>query len=56
VRHDDVRNIQVNQNIYQRAVGTGDIAISSAGQDNLEIDVDSIPQPEELATTVRDLQ
>jgi len=56
VRHDDVRNIQVEQNIYQRIVGIGDIAISSAGQDDLEVDANGIPRPKEIADTVRELQ
>jgi len=56
VRHDDVRNIQVEQNIYQRVVGIGDIAISSAGQDDLEVDANGIPRPKEIAETVRELQ
>ena len=56
VRHDDVRNIQVEQNIYERLVGIGDIAISSAGQDDLEVDANGIPRPKEIAGTVRELQ
>lgn len=56
VRHSDVRNIQVDQNIYQRLVGVGDIAISSSGQDDLEIDIDGIPNPESVADRIRELQ
>ncbi len=39
VQHDDVRNIQVKQTFVDRILGVGRIAISSAGQDELEIDV-----------------
>ena len=56
VRHDDVRNIQVEQNIYERLVGIGDVAISSAGQDDLEVDANGIPQPNHIAEMVRELQ
>jgi len=56
VQHDDVRNIQVEQNMYQRIVGVGDLAVSSSGQDGLEINVDGIPHPDEVAEIIRDLQ
>jgi hypothetical protein len=56
VQHDDVRNIQVDQNMFQRVVGVGELAVSSSGQDDLEIHVDGIPQPDEVAEIIRDLQ
>lgn len=56
VRHTDVRNIQVDQNIWERIVGVGDIAISSAGQDDLEIDVDGLPHPNRVADRIREMQ
>ncbi len=56
VQHDDVRNLQVHQNVIQRILGIGDIAISSSGQDDLELFVKAIPAPEEVAELVRRLQ
>jgi DNA-directed RNA polymerase subunit RPC12/RpoP len=56
VRHRDVRNLQVNQTTFERMLGVGDIAISSSGQDELEINVDGIPKPEKIASIIRDLQ
>lgn len=56
VQHDDIRNIQVDQTMFERLVGVGDIAISSSGQDDLEVDVDGIPQPEKFAKMIRNLQ
>lgn len=56
VQHDDVRNIQVDQNFYQRMVGVGDLAISSAGQSNLEIHIEGIPSPDHVARMIRELQ
>jgi hypothetical protein len=56
VQHDDIRNIQVDQNIYERMVGVGDIAVSSSGQDDLEIQVHGIPKPNEVAELIRDMQ
>lgn len=56
VRHDDVRNLQIHQGIFERLLNVGDIAISSAGQDELEIYVTGIPQPGQVAKLIRDLQ
>lgn len=56
VQHDDIRNIQVDQTMFERIVGVGDVAISSSGQDDLEVDVDGIPQPNRLAKMIRSLQ
>ncbi len=56
VRHRDVRNLQVNQTTLERLLGVGDVAISSAGQDELEISVQGIPNPEKVASIVRDMQ
>jgi predicted Zn finger-like uncharacterized protein len=56
VRHRDVRNIQVNQGTLDRLLGVGDLAISSAGQDDLEIAVRGVPNPEKIAAVIRDMQ
>jgi membrane protein YdbS with pleckstrin-like domain len=56
VRHRDVRNLQVNQTTLERLLGVGDIAISSAGQDDLEINVKGVPDPQKIASIVRDMQ
>lgn len=56
VRHEDVRNLQVHQTTMERLLGVGDIAISSAGQDDLEIHVNGISNPQKIASIVRDMQ
>lgn len=56
VRHDDVRNLQVHQTFVERMFGVGDLAISSAGQDDLEIDIDGVRGPEEIASIIRQHQ
>ena len=56
VQHDDVRNLQVHQNAIQRLLGIGDIAISSSGQDDLELLVKAIPSPDDVAELVRRMQ
>ncbi|MEM9828136.1 MAG: PH domain-containing protein [Planctomycetota bacterium] len=39
VWHRDIRNVQLNQTLMQRLLGTGRIGISSSGTSGLEIDV-----------------
>lgn len=56
VTHDDVRNIQVHQSIIERFLGIGDLLISSAGQDDMEIRVYAVPDPEGVAQIVRQHQ
>lgn len=56
VQHDDVRNIQVDQNILQRLLNIGAIGISSSGQDDLEVVVKGLPDPERLVSIIRQNQ
>ncbi|OYP28376.1 PH domain-containing protein [Rhodopirellula sp. MGV] len=56
VRHDDVRNVKLDQNIFERIFAFGDIAISSAGQDDMEIIVNDIPRPQEVVNYIRKRQ
>ncbi len=53
VRHDDVRNIKMDQNFKERLLNYGDLAISSAGQDDMEIVIRAIPHPQEIADLIR---
>ena len=53
VQHDDVRNIKSDRSFLERTFGYGDIALSSSGQDEMEIVVKDIPNPQELIETVR---
>jgi hypothetical protein len=48
VRHQDVRNIQINQSLFQRICGVGSIGISSAGQAGLEIEAQGMPTPDKI--------
>ncbi|XAL98575.1 PH domain-containing protein [Phycisphaeraceae bacterium D3-23] len=56
VQHDDIRNIQVSQTIIERFVGAGTVAISSAGQGDMEIVVKGVPHPAVIVETVRTYQ
>lgn len=56
VRHKDVRNLQVKQTTLERLLGVGDLLISSAGQDDIEISVEGLSNPEHVAAVIRDMQ
>lgn len=56
VQHDDIRNLQVDQNALERVLGIGDIAISSSGQDDLEVVAQAIPKPNQVADLIRRMQ
>lgn len=45
VLHDHVRNIEIRQNVINRLTHVGYIGISSAGQDDVEIEVKNFPDP-----------
>ncbi len=53
VQHDDVRNMQVEQSLLQRLFGVGTLAISSSGQDDLEIVANGIRRPDRIADEIR---
>lgn len=53
VRHDDVRNIKLDQNFMERILKFGDIAISSSGQDEMEIVIRNIPHPQKIVDLIR---
>jgi uncharacterized membrane protein len=56
VQHDDVRNMQVHQSFFDRLVGVGHLAISSSGQDDMEIDVRGLKSPQRVIDIIREYQ
>lgn len=56
VQHDDIRNIQVSQTIIERLFNAGSVAISSAGQGDMEIIIKGVPNPRAIVETVRTYQ
>jgi len=48
VLHDHVRNIQTEQSLWGRITGIGTLGISSSGQDDIEILVTDLPNPDKL--------
>lgn len=56
VRHQDIRNLAISQSIFQRMFNVGTIALSSAGQADMEIIVSGIRKPQKTADTIRQYQ
>ena len=56
VRHIDVRNLQVNQDVFQRMFGFGSVAISSAGQSDIELTMVKVENPYKIADIIRQHQ
>lgn len=56
VLHEDIRNLKVDQNLLQRLLGVGDVGLSSAGQDDMEIVIRQVPHPDQLAGLIRERQ
>lgn len=54
VWHANVRNVQIDQTLGQRLFGVGRLAISSAGQSGMEIDVEGIPNPDRAKRFIDD--
>ncbi len=57
VFHEDIRNLQLRQSLFQRLFDVGDLGISSSGQAGVEIQVGGIPGPyrlEELLYQLRE--
>ena len=58
VLHRDVRNIEINQSVFQRIFGVGSIGIASAGQSGIEIQFAGVRDPDgvkDLIDRYRDL-
>ncbi|MCA9109900.1 MAG: PH domain-containing protein [Planctomycetaceae bacterium] len=56
VQHDDVRNMKSERNVLERLFNYGDIALSSSGQDDMEIVVHDVPDPEGIIEIIRQYQ
>jgi hypothetical protein len=52
VLHSHVRNIQINQSVFQRLMHVGSIGISSSGQAGIEIFIRGIPNPYEVKSII----
>jgi membrane protein YdbS with pleckstrin-like domain len=48
VYHEDIKNVQVSQSLFQRLFNVGSIAIASAGTGGIEISISGIPSPDKL--------
>ncbi len=44
VWHHHVRNVQTNQNVFERIMGVGTISIASAGKSGFEVEMSGVPK------------
>ncbi|MEM7628020.1 MAG: PH domain-containing protein [Planctomycetota bacterium] len=52
VVHDNIRNVQVDQNVWQRVWKVGRLGISSSGQDGVEIQINHLPNPDRIRKVI----
>lgn len=52
VLHDNIRNVKIDQSLWQRVWNVGTLMISSSGQDDIEIEMKNVPRPRELAKII----
>ncbi|MEM1186285.1 MAG: PH domain-containing protein [Planctomycetota bacterium] len=52
VLHDNIRNVKIEQNFWQRVWNVGQVSIASSGTDEEEIVMPGVPTPHELARIV----
>ena len=48
----DIRNVQIYQSFGQRIFGVGSVAISSAGNEGIEIEVKGVPDPDKIKSII----
>lgn len=48
----DIRNVQIYQSFWQRIFRVGSVAISSAGNEGIEIQVSGLPDPDKIKSII----
>lgn len=56
MRFEDVRNFKIEQDLMERLLNFGDIFVSSAGQDDMEVVIHDVPNPKQVADFIRTRQ
>ncbi|MDX2131034.1 MAG: PH domain-containing protein [Planctomycetota bacterium] len=52
ILHSDIKNIQIRQTFWERILGVGTLAISSAAENEDEIEMRGIPHPDEVRRVI----
>ena len=50
----DIRNVKIEQSMWQRIFGVGKVAVSTSGQADMEIEVQGLPAPERVKAIIND--
>jgi uncharacterized membrane protein YdbT with pleckstrin-like domain len=56
LRVNDVRDIEVTKTLFQRMIGTGTLALSTAGESGMEIVITGLKQPERVREIINALR
>ncbi|MEM9065934.1 MAG: PH domain-containing protein [Planctomycetota bacterium] len=48
VLHDNIRNVTIQQSLWERIWGVGRVGIASSGSDEIEIDMERVPTPRKV--------
>lgn len=52
VLHDHIRNVTVDQSLYDRVMRIGKVGIASSGQGGTEIEIDAMPSPRKIREVI----
>ena len=50
----DIRNVRIEQTMWQRIFGVGSVAVSTSGQSDMEIEVHGVPAPDRIKAIIND--
>ena len=50
----DIRNVRIEQSMWQRIFGVGSVAVSTSGQSDMEIEVHGVPAPDRIKAIIND--
>lgn len=56
LRVNDVRDVEVTKTLFQRMIGTGTLALSTAGESGMEIVITGLKQPERVREIINALR
>ena len=56
LRVNDIRDVEITRTLFQRMIGTGTLALSTAGESGMEIVIAGLKQPERVREIINALR
>ena len=56
LRVNDIRDVEISKTLFQRMIGTGTLALSTAGESGMEIVITGLKQPERVREIINALR